>query len=276
MKIAVYGDSQVDPHHVRICADANPLIDYEYALENTWYNLLKKDGHEVTVYAQVSRDNFWIDRKWQKHHKNYDLNIIRPAEGTRPYFRIPDHEWHDVHTNVFGNFGPGPQTFNYSKVDVNNNYIKSIHFWVEYMMHKDTSNRVFDLLCRDWGGDESTIVFPMNTIANVSGAEELFVVENKPQKERREWVRYMLEKYPGINVNKCKTEFHALPYHRNPNHITLENHKLLYGLFSKYIETGELELPIHVDNNETYTFPHPIMDAVERHICEQNGISYVE
>jgi hypothetical protein len=276
MKIAVFGDSQVDPHHVRICADANPLIDYDHALKSTWYNLLKKDGHQVDVYAQVSRDNFWIDRKWQRHHKKYDLCIIRPAEGTRPYFRIPDHEWHDVHTNVFGNFGPGPQTFNYSNVDMNNPYIKSIHFWTEYMMHKDTANRVFQLLCKEWNAAPNTIVFPMNTIVNVSGGTELFVVENKPQKERREWVRYMMEKYPGININRCKTEFHALPYHRNPNHITLENHQKVYELFSKYIKTGMLETPVYVDNNETYTFPHPIMDQLEEHICIQNGIEYVK
>lgn len=276
MKIAVYGDSQVDPHHVRMSADVNPLIDYEYALENTWYNLLKKDGHEVDVYGQVSRDNFWIDRKWQQHHKNYDLNIIRPAEGTRPYFRIPDHEWHDVHKNVFGNLGPGPHTFNYSKVDLNNNYIKSLHFWIEYMMHRDTANRIFKLFVKDWNEQENTIVFPMNTIVNLSGGDELFVVKNKPQQERRKWVAYMTEKYPGININMCKTEFSALPMHRNPNHITLENHKLLYNLFSKYIETGVMETPIHVDNNETYTFPHPTMDKLEEHICEQNGIAYVK
>lgn len=269
MKIGIFGDSQVDPHHVRMCSEVNPLINYNEAIKQVWYNRLS-EKYDVEVHAQVSRDNFWIDEKWREHHSKYDLCIIRPAPGPRIRFNIPDEEWHSVHKKVFGNFGPGTGTLQFTNTNFEHSYIKTIHFWSKYILVQDDYKRVYELLCKEWMRDGNTIVFPMNTISNIGGSQKLFEIKNRPEKAKRAWNAYMQKKYPGIDLNLMDQEITMLPFHRNPNHIAIENHKLIFELLEEYITTGSFNIPVQVESNPTWDFPHPIMDILEENAVENN------
>ena len=269
MRIGVFGDSQVDPHHVKMCAEVNPLIDYDDAIAKVWYNRLAEE-HDVDIHAQVSRDNLWIDSKWREHKHKYDLCIIRPAPGPRIRFSVPDEEWHVTHKKVFCNFGPAPSTFNFKDVDMDHPYIKAIHFWDKYLYVQEDYKRIYELLVQDWVRTENTLVLPMNTVSKIGGDSPLFEIEERPEKARRQWNVYMKQKYPNIDLNLIDHGVAMLPFHRNPNHIALENHELIYQLLKTYIDTGVLETPSKVKSNPTWDFPHPVMDMLEENLVENN------
>lgn len=269
MRIGVFGDSQVDPHHVKMCAEVNPLIDYDDAIKKVWYNRLA-EKHEVTIHAQVSRDNLWIDEKWRKYKDRYDLCIIRPAPGPRIRFNVPDEEWHTAHKKVFCNFGPSPGTFNFPQVNMDHPYIKAIHFWDKYLYVQNDYKRIYELLVKDWLSSGNTLVLAMNTVSKIGGDEPMFKLEERPEKARRQWNVYLKEKYPNIDLNLIDYDYAMLPFHRNPNHIAIENHELIYELIDTYIETGELDIPKPVKSNPTWDFPHPVMDMLEENLVENN------
>lgn len=273
MRIAIYGDSSVDPAQIIQCRQISPHLP-DHVFENTWISRLNKI-HEVQVFSQMSASTAWVDEQWRLNKDNFDLNIIKAPAFDKMHVNYPDN-WNDLHAKVLLGIGPIPavylskyQTVEGQKSDI----VHWVHLNTHFGMNRDHMARQFNLYSREWEAEENTFVIThLGHNESHKDLEHVFTTwkinsSGTFEAEAKKWYQELLNEYPDAKF-KVDPMLMGHLYHRWPYHLHPAAHDAMYEHVEKIIKFGIADEPIPVLEWKFWSEPHPILDQIKEEIIQ--------
>lgn len=265
MKIAIYGDSCVDPAQIEACRRVSPHLS-EQTLENTWINMLKAD-HEVQIFSQMSTSYLWVDKHWNRNKDDFDINIIRTPSFDRPYLNHPD-DWAEIHRDILLDCGPtgAAWTSRYQKND-RHELLQYLKLHLRWGYNWEPQTRIANLLMAEWDKHPNTLIWTRlnhndhiktltpytvwNNTETYYTESKNFIKECKDKGFSKEAIQY------GMDPMHVAHIYHRWPYHCHPDsHTAMYNHAIDYIYERK-------NTPIDMPVWGLWERPHPLIDKME-------------